>query len=110
MTSPVRTEDKLLALGAHLSWVVALPLLVPFVLYLVKRDDPFVRHHAAEALNFHLTLLLYSAISVVLLLVLIGFVLLAALGVLVVVCSVLACVAVADGRSYRYPLTLHMVR
>ena len=110
MTAPVRTEDKLLALAAHLGWLVALPVLVPFVLYLVKRDDPFVRHHAAEALNFHLCMLVYTGIAFVLLLVLIGVVLLPLLGLLAVVCTVLACVAVADGRPYRYPLTLHMVR
>ena len=110
MTSPVRSEDTLLALAGHLSWLVGLPILVPLVIFLVKGDNPFVRHHAAEALNFHITTTIYATVSAVLILVLVGFLMLAVLGVFFLVCSVLAAVAAGNGRSYRYPLTLHLVR
>ena len=110
MTSPVRSEDTLLALAGHLSWLVGLPILVPLIVFLVKGDNPFVRHHAAEALNFHITTTVYAAIGVVLLFVLVGFVLLPLLAVFFLVCSVLAAVAAGNGRRYRYPLTLHLIR
>lgn len=109
MTRPVRSEDTLLALAGHLSWVVGLPIAVPLVIYLVKQGNPFVRLHAAEALNFHITTAIYAAIAFVLLLVLIGFVLLPVLGLFFLVCSVLAAVAAGQGRTYRYPLTLHLI-
>ncbi len=110
MTQPVRSEDTLLALGAHLSWVVGLPIVVPLIVFLVKGNNPFVRLHAAEALNFHISTTVYAAVSAVLIIVLVGFVLLAVLGVFFLVCTVLAAVAAGQGRSYRYPLTLHLVR
>ncbi len=108
MTQPVRTEDAALGVAAHLSWVVGLPILVPLVIYLVKQGDPFVRRHSAEALNFHITCAVYFAVSAVLLLVLIGFVLLPLVGIFFLVCTVLAAVAAGQGRTYRYPLTLHI--
>ncbi len=108
MTQPIRTEDAVLGVVSHLSWVVGLPVLVPLVIYLVKQGDPSVRSHAAEALNFHLTCTVYFAVSAVLLLVLVGFVLLPLVGVFFLVCTVLAAVAAGQGRTYRYPLTLHL--
>ena len=38
MTQPVRSEDTLLALAGHLSWVVGLPILVPLVIFLLRGD------------------------------------------------------------------------
>lgn len=110
MTQPVRSEDTLLAVAGHLSWVVGLPILVPLVIFLLRGEQPFVREHAAEALNFHITTTVYAALGVLLLFVLVGFVLLPLLGVFFVVCSVLASVAAGNGRRYRYPLTLHLIR
>lgn len=110
MTQPVRTEDTLLALAGHLSWIVGLPFLVPLVVFLVRSDVPFVREHAAEALNFHITTTIYAAVAFVLLFLLIGFVLLPLVGLFFLVFSVLAAVAAGQGRRYRYPLTLHLVR
>lgn len=110
MTQAERSEDSVLALIGHLSWVVGLPILVPLVVYLLRADRPFVRAHAAEALNFHLTVAVYAFISGLLLLVLIGFVLLPLLGVFFLVASVLAAVAAWQGRPFRYPLTLHLLR
>lgn len=110
MTQPVRSEDTLLALASHLSWIVGLPIVVPLVVYLIRQDNPFVRHHAAEALNFHITTAIYAAVSAVLILVVVGLFMLLALGVFFVVCTVLAAVAAGNGRPFRYPLTLHLVQ
>ncbi len=109
-SQPVRPEQTVLALGCHLSWVVGLPLVIPLVVYLVKQDDAFVRGHAAEALNFHITTAIYATVRAVLVLVLIGIPMLIALGVFFLVCAVLASVAAGQGRAYRYPLTLHLLR
>jgi uncharacterized Tic20 family protein len=46
-----------LAIVAHLGGLFG-SFLVPLIIYLVQKDENrFVRHHAAEALNFQLTLL-----------------------------------------------------
>ncbi len=109
-TPQVSTEATVLALASHLSWVVGLPVVVPLVVWLIRQDDPWVRGHAAEALNFHLTTAVYAVVGVVLALVLIGFLLLALLGAFFLVASLLAAVAAAQGRPYRYPLTVHLLR
>ena len=108
------------ALAAHLSaplaLFVALPPLGPLVVYLVKRDDPFVRRHASEALNFNLSFLLYAvvagAITFALLVVLWGIFLIAlllAIAVVWTVCIIVAATQAGLGREYRYPLTIRFL-
>lgn len=69
--------------GSFLDAHAALGLLAPLAVLLFKgNDSAFVRRHAVESLNFQITALIYAAICVVLAFVLIGFVLLIALGAL----------------------------
>lgn len=107
--APVAGDDTTWALLAHLSYFV-LALIGPLVIYLVKRDSsPFVRAHAAEALNFHITLTIAAFAGLLLMIVLIGFVLLPLLLIAGAVYAVLAAIAAGKGRPYRYPLTLRLV-
>ena len=86
------------------------PLLAPLVIYLVYKDtNPFVRLHAAESLNFHLTLTIGFIISGVLTLVLIGILGLLALAIIGPVFGILAAIKAGQGLPYRYPLTIHFV-
>jgi uncharacterized Tic20 family protein len=115
-----RDDARIYALAAHLSALlsvfVGVPFAGPLVILLVKKDDPFVRAHAAEALNFNLSVTLYAAALVVvgLLLLIVAFELLVVLALvpLVLAWFVLTCIAAskaADGELYRYPLTIHFV-
>ena len=107
---PVSSDDTTWALLAHLSYFV-LGLIGPLVIFLVKKDSsPFVRQHSAEALNFHITIMLASIVSFVLMLVLIGFLTLFAVIIAGAVYSVIAAIAANRGQSYRYPLTLRLVK
>jgi uncharacterized Tic20 family protein len=116
-----RDDTRTWALAAHLSALLCLfigfPFVGPLVVYLAKRDDPFVRRHAAEALNFNLSVLLYLLVGGILTLVLIVFVvglfLLPLFVVGVILWLVFICLAAAkagDGQEYRYPLTIRFVR
>jgi uncharacterized Tic20 family protein len=94
---------------AHLS-LFAFAFIAPLVIYLVKKDEsPFTRHHAAEALNFHITLTIAVIVSFILVFVLIGFLLLAVIGIGSVVLAILAAVAAGRREYYRYPLTIRFV-
>ncbi len=108
------------ALAAHLSalggLVTGLPFLGPLIVDLVKRDDPLVHDHAAEALNFNLSVTLYGLVlglvTVLLVLVLVGLLLipvLIALAVAWLVFVVMAAVRASRGEPYRYPLTIRFV-
>ena len=116
-----RDDTRNWALAAHLSPLVSLfvglPPIGPLIVYLAKKDDPFVRRHAAEALNFNISFLIYAIVlggaTFILLFVLVGFALLPLLFALFVGWIVLIALAAnkaGQGENYRYPLTIRFVR
>jgi hypothetical protein len=97
-------------LGCFLAAYVALGLLAPLAVLLFKGgSSAFVRRHAVESLNFQITALIYAAVCVLLILLLIGFALLFALGAFYLVVVIVASVKASRGQDYRYPLTFRFV-
>jgi uncharacterized Tic20 family protein len=108
---PVSGSDRLWSVLCHLSFFFGFPFLFPLVVYLVLRtDSPFVAYHAREALNFHLSLLLYFICTIPLFFILIGIPVAATLGVIGLVLSIVAAVKSSGNEYYRYPLTVRFVR
>lgn len=86
-------------------------ILGPLIVWLAKRDaSPVIDEHGKEALNFQISMLIYSIAAAFLCLVLIGFVLLPVLHLLNVVFVIIATIQANDGKLYRYPLTLRLVK
>ncbi len=109
-TPDERNWAMLSHLGAFVAAWLALGLVAPLIVMLTKgRDSEYVRRHAVESLNFQLSSLLWIAISAVLTLILVGFVLLLAYGILYLVVVIRAGVAASNGRDYRYPFTIRFV-
>ena len=79
------------------------------MLLIAGNTSPFVRRHAVEALNFNLSVLIYIAVSVVLMFVLVGFVLLPIVGLVYLVATIRAALAASRGEDYRYPVTIRFV-
>lgn len=71
---------------------------------------PFVAEQAKESLNFQITVLLLGLLFLALALALIGFVLLWVLGLVNLVLVIIAAVQVSDGKPYRYPFCLRLVK
>ena len=85
-------------------------ILGPLIVWLIKRaDSPEIDQHGKEALNFQISMLIYSIVAGILCLILIGFALLAILHVLNVVFVIIAAVRASDGQLYRYPLTIRLI-
>jgi uncharacterized Tic20 family protein len=108
-------QERLWAMLAHLLSFVAAYLFLGFVAPLIVLlvfgpRSSFVRAHAVESLNFNLTWLLYGIIAVILAFVLIGFLILAVLGIAYVVLVIIASVRANNGQMYRYPATIRFVR
>jgi uncharacterized Tic20 family protein len=108
-------QERLWAMLAHLLSFVAAYLFLGFVAPLIVLlvfgpRSAFVRAHAVESLNFNLTWLLYGIIAVILAFVLIGFLILAVLGIAYVVLVIIASVRANNGQMYRYPATIRFVR
>jgi uncharacterized Tic20 family protein len=85
-------------------------VLVPLVIWLVKRNEsPFVDENGREALNFQISVTIYTIGAAILAFVLVGFALLAVLAVYQFVFMVIASVRASQGEVYRYPLTLRLI-
>ena len=107
-------EERNWALASHVGTFVAawfaMGFLAPLIIMLVKgNDSAFVRRHAVESLNFQISLLIYLVVSFVLAFVLIGFLLMAVVGVFALVVIILATIKAANGEDYRYPLCIRLV-
>lgn len=106
---PPNGDEKLWALLSHGSFFV-LGIIGPLIVMLTKgKESPFIRRHAVEALNFHLSVLIYELVSFVLMLVLVGFLTFVAVLVFGLVVTILAMIAANNGADYRYPLNIRMV-
>jgi uncharacterized Tic20 family protein len=85
-------------------------IIAPLIVYLMKKDEsPFVAEQARESLNFQISMSIYGLISGVLVVVLIGFLLLAVVWVAGVILTIIAAVKAANGEAYRYPLTIRLI-
>jgi uncharacterized Tic20 family protein len=108
------SNDRLWSVLCHLSYFFGFALisfLFPMTVYLVMRtDSPYVTHHAKEALNFHLSLLVYGILCIPLCFIVVGIPLLIALGLTGLVCSIVAAIKASEGVCYQYPLTIRFVR
>jgi uncharacterized protein len=114
--SDERTWAMVAHVGVFIAAWLAMGFLCPLIVLLVFRyRSDFVRRHAVESLNFQISLLIYTAIAVVLILITFGLgvliivplVVIGAVAALVVI--VLATMAASSGRDYRYPLTIRLV-
>jgi uncharacterized Tic20 family protein len=111
--SNVRTWCILAHATALLGFIVpwAFHILGPLIVWLAKRDEsPEVDAHARESLNFQISMLIYNVIAGVLCLVLIGFVLLFILHILNVILVIVASIQASEGKLYRYPLTIRLIK
>ena len=86
-------------------------VVAPLVIWLIKKDTmPFVDEHGKESLNFQITVIIAYAVSGVLACIGVGIVLVVVVGILHLIFPIIAGIAAYDGRSYRYPLTIRMIR
>ncbi len=103
-------NERLLIAASHLSVLLGAGLLLPLIVYLVQTDRSGpVSANAREALNFHISVYLYSLFCVPLIFVIVGVPLLMAIGIATLVLAIVAAIRTADGGTYRYPLTLRLV-
>lgn len=98
-----------IAVLTHLGGIFfsAFPALLVWLLK--KDDDPFVGEQAREALNFQVTVLLAYLISYALLLVLVGFVLVALVWMANLLLCIVAAVKASRGETWRYPCSLRLI-
>ena len=83
----------------------------PLIVWLAKRtDSPEIDAHGKESLNFQLSMLIYSAIAWVLVIVLIGVPILILLHILNIIFVIIASIQASDGKLYRYPIAIRLIK
>lgn len=78
----------------------------PIILWLINRDNATVDLHGKNIANFIISMLIYSVISGLLCLILVGFVLLGILAVLEIIFVIIAAIKASKGQYWKYPLTI----
>ena len=115
----VQTVDESVrttAVAAHLSTFAGLVMpfgsvIGPLAVWLTRRDrDPFIDQAGREALNFGISIAIYGAVVLAAALMLVGIPFLIVGVIAWVVLASLAAVKASQGQSYRYPLTMRLVR
>ncbi|TFC53325.1 DUF4870 domain-containing protein [Cryobacterium sp. TMT1-21] len=102
-------DEKLWATLIHIGGILFnfLPALIGYIV--LKDRGPFIRAHTATALNFQITLLIAYTVGGLLTIILVGFLILAAAGILNIVFGIMAALAANKGEYYTYPLTIKFV-
>jgi uncharacterized protein len=104
-------NDKIWAILSHISCLFGVWFILPLIVYLAMRDDSrYVGENAKEALNFHISLVIYVICAIPLAFLFIGIPLLVAIGLGAVVLSIVAAIKASDGTIYRYPLTIRLIK
>jgi uncharacterized protein len=94
---------------AHLGGILG--FLPSLIIWLVFKDrGSFTNTEAKEALNFQITLVFGYIISAILVVVVIGALLMWAVWILGVVFSVIAFLQAKDGKHYRYPFAIRLIK
>lgn len=117
ITASQSKEVRLWATFAHLSgfagFIVPLVgnILGPLIIWLIKKEDSqVIGEHAKEALNFQISITIYTLVSYVLVLVLIGVPIVIALVIFDIVFVIKASIAANKGEYYKYPLTIRLIK
>lgn len=97
-------NDKTLVILAHVLGIFTY-FIGPLIIMLTSESE-YVKKHCRNALNWQFSALIYCAISLILIFILIGVILIWAIGILNIIFSIIAAVKASEGKFYEYPLSI----
>lgn len=101
------SDEKTTALLAHVLTLVTW-LIAPLIIYLLKKDESvFVTAHAKESLNFQISITIYC---ILLFITIVGILLLWLVGIMSLILVIVATVKASEGKMYRYPFTIRLIK
>ena len=104
-------NDKIWGILCHLSAIIGVGFILPLVVFLaMKGESEYVTNNAREALNFHISILIYCLCCLPLILIIIGVPLIILIGLGSLVLAILAAIKASEGGCYHYPLTIRLVK
>lgn len=104
------SDERLLAMLIYISSFVT-TIVGPLIIWLIKREESrFIDYHGKEYLNFLISYTVYGFIGGILVIVLIGGLILAALGIAGIVFIIVAGVKAFQGEYYRIPFIFRIIK
>jgi len=109
-------DERSFSMLCHLSALSGLiipfgHIIGPLVIWLLKKDEfPEVDRQGKAALNFQLSLTIYSIVAAILIVILVGFVLLGAIFLFGLIMTIVASVKSSNGERFEYPLSLNLIQ
>ncbi len=113
----VPQEERTFGMLAHLAalaGLIGIPfanIIGPLIIWLIKKDTmPFADEQGKESLNFQITVTIALLCCIPLFFILIGFLLMPAIGITALVFVIIAAIKTSNGEHYRYPLSLRLIK
>jgi hypothetical protein len=97
---------------ALLDWIgtIFLGFIPSLIVYLTKKDDAYIQDQAKEALNWSITAAIGYISGMVLMVILIGFLVLPAVGICHLVFCILGAVGASNGNKFRVPFAIRLIK
>jgi len=80
------------------------------IIYLLKTDDAYLVDQSKESLNWSITVFIGTLIGGILCIILIGFLVLFAIGILNLVFCILGVIAASNGKTFRVPFAIRLIK
>jgi len=105
----ISNDEKNMGMLCHLLGLLS--FIGPLIIWLLKKDESkFIDDNGKEALNFQITIALAYVVSMFLMFVVIGILLMPVVMILWFVFTIIGAVKTSEGKSYRYPLTIRLLK
>ena len=86
-------------------------ILAPLIIWLIKKEEiSFVENQSKEVLNFQISITIYLIVSALLIIILVGIPLFIGIGIFNIVITIIAAIKANDGKNYRYPINLRIIK
>lgn len=83
----------------------------PLICWLSRKDEsPWVDDNGKASMNFQLSILLYIVLVIPLCFILVGIPIIIFLGLLKIICIVIASIKASKGEKFRYPLAIPFIQ
>ena len=94
-----------------LIWIgtIFLGFIPGLIVYLIRKDDAYVLDQAKEALNWSITAIIGYVAGMILMFVLIGGLVMLAVGICHLIFCILGAVGASKGENYRAPFALRLI-
>jgi uncharacterized Tic20 family protein len=80
------------------------------IVYLMKKDDPYLQDQAKESLNWSITAMVAYLAGIILTFILIGALVIAAVAICHLVFCIMGAIAVSEGKAFKVPFAVRLIK